>query len=561
MSSKHIKRAFNNVVSFLCENCTAVERKHKLVISNLQETIKQLRKQVIILQDRSAALQHHVATFQQSHTPEFAQSFDVQSDSPTPQQLLVENLGNYYAEMLVKYPVLNELLRFFFSQHQQRKDNAADTSDKWRNAYTLYKCFIIDTFLKSKNKQAVLRTHYLLGTYFHLAKVSNSVWQVLMRLRIVPSRTVIANWVKSQPLHKIDPEKILLYSFDNCDIHQHVTHVRTEHRSTMLHLVTQFVLEIPCTSAISAADLWKTYSVSNFANWVQASDIKCRTLANAAAIAMTKSTTLPGLKFAMVEDSQTISRSHFTVLPPALNRQTSSYTDIRYVLANFYKEHLVMSEQAFAFVQGDEQVFTLCWLLKVRNPTEFLWMVPVAAEWHWTWHILKAIYRLWGTFILFPLSQILNYSNLDLKCDNFHYGEDFLELVTLAITSWYMNLARKHPTMTPTDILHHYKMNSQVYELLYAFIYYFAPYWLTRSAVKCGDAALLTKLWRYWLHIFIATGKYRYARMTIRFLWILHTIDEDVLQIYNSNRVFSFSGGKGTGIAIDAVNEMVRFCV
>lgn len=245
------------------------------------------------------------------------------------------------------------------------------------------------------------------------------------------------------------------------------------------------------------------------------------------------------------------------ILKPFLHRSTAKYEDIQFCLDQFYADHLEFQPQAFAFVQGDEQVFTLTWLLKMRHPSRFMWLVPVPGEWHWTWHILKGIFRLWGQYILLPFSQVLNYKSLDLDCNHFHFGEDFLQIITLALIKVMDKLLLLHPTFSPTDVLHYYKRNTGVYELLYMYVYYLCPYWYTRSAIKCGDSKVLTEMWRYWLHLFIATNKYRYARMTVRFLWILNTLEDEVLQQYNKFRTFSFSGDKGTGMGVDGLNELV----
>ena len=60
--------------------------------------------------------------------------------------------------------------------------------------------------------------------------------------------------------------------------------------------------------------------------------------------------------------------------------------------------------------------------------------------------------------------------------------------------------------------------------------------------------------------LFIATGKHKYARMTIRFLWVLNHLDEEIVEVYNKFRVFSFSSDIGTGVAYDGVIERVRTC-
>lgn len=81
--------------------------------------------------------------------------------------------------------------------------------------------------------------------------------------------------------------------------------------------------------------------------------------------------------------------------------------------------------------------------------------------------------------MLKPLSQVLGYSTLDVDCANFHYGEDFLEMVTLAIAKLFKELVIKFATGEATTIMHRVKRYSPLYELLYMYIWHLCPYWHT----------------------------------------------------------------------------------
>lgn len=67
--------------------------------------------------------------------------------------------------------------------------------------------------------------------------------------------------------------------------------------------------------------------------------------------------------------------------------------------------------------------------------------------------------------------------------------------------------------------------------------------------------------WRYWIHLFHATGKKHYTLLSIRFLWILRAMTPEVREIYEKYNIFSFSGDDGTGIPADRVVELVSICV
>jgi len=110
---------------------------------------------------------------------------------------------------------------------------------------------------------------------------------------------------------------------------------------------------------------------------------------------------------------------------------------------------------------------------------------------------------------------------------------------------------------SPTDFLHSIRNNKPAYELTYALIYYFIPYWVTRSVIKYNITSEFDNLWRYWIHLFIAAGKKHYSVLSIRYLWIRRALNPQLREIFDSNRVFSFSGEPGTGIPIDGFNELV----
>jgi hypothetical protein len=241
-----------------------------------------------------------------------------------------------------------------------------------------------------------------------------------------------------------------------------------------------------------------------------------------------------------------------------LDRKTLSYADIEAVLDNFYGEHIRETNRNFCLVSGDQQVWIKLFYLRKMQPIKYSWLIPIPGEFHWNWHILKGIFILWGKHLLLPFSKLFGYSTLDLECNNFHYAEDFLQTVTLRILKWVKENMKRGKHKSITAWLHSLKHNSIAYELVYALTYYFIPYWVTRSALKWNKYAEMENLWRYWTHLFIATGKTNYSKLSIRFLWILKSMHPDIRAAYDLSRVMSFSGEEGTGIPIDGMNEMVK---
>ena len=172
-------------------------------------------------------------------------------------------------------------------------------------------------------------------------------------------------------------------------------------------------------------------------------------------------------------------------------------------------------------------------------------------------HLLQGIFKFCGKFLLLPLSQVIEYSNLDLKCAKFHYDEVFFQIVTWTLGKWVVGVMENLKVKTATELLQKLKKNILAYETVYLYVYYICPYWIARAAIKIGDSDTVTDFWRYFIHLFIATGKFKYTIMFFRFLWVLYTVHPSVKKIYQKYRFYSFSGEPGTAIPLDSLIELV----
>ena len=101
------------------------------------------------------------------------------------------------------------------------------------------------------------------------------------------------------------------------------------------------------------------------------------------------------------------------------------------------------------------------------------------------------------------------------------------------------------------------KKNILVYETVYLYVYYICPYWIARAAINIGNSDTVTDFWRYFIHLFIATGKFKYTIMCFKFLWVLCTVHLSVKEIYQKYRFYRFSGEPGTAIPLDGLIELV----
>ena len=172
-------------------------------------------------------------------------------------------------------------------------------------------------------------------------------------------------------------------------------------------------------------------------------------------------------------------------------------------------------------------------------------------------HLLLQNTQVYYHTILLPFSRVIGFKKLDAEALNFHYAEDLLEMVTIAIGDWINNCLAKHHNITVMQWLHAIKSNRPAYETAYACIHYFVPYWLTRASIKWNRVGDVEESWRYWTHLFIATGKNNYSLMSVRFLWMLSSLNPAVKALYDQYHVLSFTGEEGSGNPMDTVEELV----
>ena len=321
----------------------------------------------------------------------------------------------------------------------------------------------------------------------------------------------------------------------------------------------RFVVEIPHNVTIGARKLWCDVNCAQFGNWLQSTADEANRDANNNFLLFSAKAANQPLKFLYHETESHVSKSNIIFLPALPNRETKSYADIQHILELFRLNYIVPFNRFFAVIGGDFQVWDRLFQLHRNNPVMYHWFIPVPGEWHWLWHILIAIYKTFYKTILLPFSQIIGFRSLDLKAVNFHYAEDLLQMVTIAIHKWIVACMQHFPHMTMIQWLHHIKPNRVAYETAYACVHYFIPYWITRSAIKWNKFEDSHKWWRYWTHVFLATGKRNYCLMSIRYLLVIKLLHPEVRDLFNQHRVVSFSGDAGTGIPLDGVSELVSY--
>jgi hypothetical protein len=108
--------------------------------------------------------------------------------------------------------------------------------------------------------------------------------------------------------------------------------------------------------------------------------------------------------------------------------------EVSAIVRNLAKDISGPTLHEICIMGGNWQTFSHMFELMLKEPNDWKFLVPIPGEWHWNWHILKAIFKIWATYLLNPIAiEILSFKNFDIKGKNFHNAEHLLELITVGL--------------------------------------------------------------------------------------------------------------------------------
>lgn len=194
--------------------------KHQSTITQLKEDINQLNKKLKYYESDNIYA-------------------DISSDNTSRHNLRMDSFKSYLSSWIIKIPLLGYILGLFLSTSHKRKLKATNSPPHWKKWSYFYQSFIVEVFLRAHSPKTVHRTTLLLSAYMLLGNMSNSCWNLLQKMKILVSKKYLEQWITSHVKKLKSRDSFLIYVFDNCDIKLHVTHVRREHRTKMLHLLTR----------------------------------------------------------------------------------------------------------------------------------------------------------------------------------------------------------------------------------------------------------------------------------------------------------------------------------
>lgn len=428
-------------------------------MKQLQNKCNRLEYKLIEAQDQCVQLRKRcdILSSKQLHDYklEWGDLGDSGSDYCHPSELRL-NFFQFYLDKLKKIvSFLTILINLFMSNTHKRKSKARDTHSKWKIWSYFFQSWLLDMFCRSRMPKQVRRTTLLVSAYLLLCNISEPAWRFLQRLKIVISKDRVERWIKKYKKEVQSKTSVLFYVFDNCNFWLNVTKVRSDHRSTFLNIINHFIVELPIEFSIKTKKIWVDVDRKVFGEWLSSSNDESLSWTK---YIWNKFASRPGdrpLKHVYTKTKNRLYKSDYTILPPVVDRETLSYVDVKAVIKNFATQYIIPGLRNFAFVVEDQQVWIKLYKLRLKTSRKYNWLIPIPGAWHWTWHILKGIFLVYYDFILLPFSAMLGYKSLDRNVANFHYGEDFLEVVTIAVFLWIQKSVAKSPgNPTITEWLH-----------------------------------------------------------------------------------------------------------
>ena len=250
----------------ICDGCAPLFRLYMAKINMLTSRVKALEKECNELEKKSVYWEK--IKLDQFNDTEFDYN-NAESEYTHPDQLKIAEFGKYVDDLTNTHPILTLVLNLFTSNSHKRKYNSNNVHPKWKLWSDFYRAFICDLFLKTRKPKIIRRTQLLLSVHFLLSNMPDSCWKLLQRLKVVVSKEVVEKWVGLYEKSIKFENSILVLVFDNCDFKKRVTHVRNDFRTTMLHIITQLVLEIPVVVDVPSRDIWCDVDRQDFGMWIQ----------------------------------------------------------------------------------------------------------------------------------------------------------------------------------------------------------------------------------------------------------------------------------------------------
>jgi len=251
----------------------------------------------------------------------------------------------------------------------------------------------------------------------------------------------------------------------------------------------------------------------------------------------------------------------FIIESALIHRNTNNFPDIEFLVSKIWERLYFQESARFCIIYGDEQTVALMWSCILSNPEEYMWMLPFPGEMHFCMNLLHGCYRMFSPLLLWFANHI-GRTNISINFRSAFYTkqEDFFFLSLEAIWKWLCNLRGFPNNLTASQMLTLTAESKPTYYLLFFLFNYGLFYWDLRQNIRSNNEKAVTSAWIQSWHIFHATNKYHYSKLSLIATYC-RLFSHDYIKQILSERLCSMKGIPGHSFRTDIKKFSEKFCL
>lgn len=216
-------------------------------------------------------------------------------------------------------------------------------------------------------------------------------------------------------------------------------------------------------------------------------------------------------------------------------------------------------------VVGDHQTWSRMLFLKLRRPVHYAWMIMMPGEFHFLYHVLMALHRLWwfaiGRYVVAALNCHKTIGQEWTSIEKCKYYDHFYQLVIVTLCAYLVEIVPPALLLQPARLLRAVQGNKAAARVI-TFLYHFGLPWLAlRQAIRSNKASTINVMWRLAYHWFSVTNKNNYRIMSVIVTVVTYLLVPELAVIWTVMRTASLSGYPGRNVPWDfCIERQNRTC-
>lgn len=473
------------------------------------------------------------------------------------------------------YPLLSFLLHVCTNTYNATKvaiDKGKDVAhyvfQNWKSRYGSF-CYVIAMLLRLRsqlNCPEIIVAVSLMAFQCHLPR---KLWDVMAHLKILMGHKWTQDFLLRCVNKKISPgfiqaESISVACYDNCGYHISHQYERLNTRNEYYDTVNWYFRYIP--------KAWEPDVIPDVA-YVRTAYIIGHNMSPdyrdhtdlldfcSHYIGSLRSDTI--MEYPNDPDLQGATRTDIGT--PLVDCSTGSYTDnCRVMWFIHYFISLIYVASNYIFIVGDEQTFDRMVKLKSQRPQQYWWLIPIPGEFHFTGHVLAAIYRLWWPQLLHSCSVYLQRRGVDRDWGmaQFNRHDEFMFIIITALHRWFEHVFGPDCLMNETRMRYLCRHNATS-TLLLDFMYcdgmpYAALRRLLRMSPSPRRRRIINLFYAYYCMRMRSVNKYLYSMLCVHYLFMVEHLHPALYRIWERVYTASILGTPGRSTPLDGYMEKVN---